>query len=75
MSHRLGLEGLITFTKDTHDFDAESYTISIPSRNWKSVVIGVFDKITVEVSIEKDQNTQRGKVKMVMVEPVSSVGL
>lgn len=38
-------------------------------------MIGVFDRIVVDVSIEKDKNTQRGKVKMVMVEPVSSDGL
>jgi len=38
-------------------------------------VIGVFDKIVVDLGIEKDRNTQRGKVKMVMVEPVSSDGL
>ncbi len=38
-------------------------------------MIGVFDKIVVDLGIEKDRNTQRGKVKMVMVEPVSSDGL
>ena len=62
---RLGLEGLITFTKDTHAFDPGG----------GEAMIGVFDKIVVEVSIEKDRNTQRGKVKMIMVEPVSSEGL
>ena len=72
---RLGLEGLITFTKDSHDFDPEHYTISVPKSGGGDAVIGVFDKIVVDVSIEKDVNTQRGKVKMVMVEPVSSVGL
>jgi len=72
---RLGLEGLITFKKDTHDFDAENYTIIIPTAEGKSAVVGVFDKVIVEVGIEKDQNTQRGKVRMVLVEPVSSEGL
>jgi exosome complex exonuclease DIS3/RRP44 len=72
---RLGLEGLITFKKDTHEYDAESYTISVPTSSGSSAVIGVFDKVIVEVGIEKDQNTQRGKVRMVLVEPVSSVGL
>ncbi|WVQ84127.1 hypothetical protein IAT38_006274 [Cryptococcus sp. DSM 104549] len=69
---KLGLEGLITFTKDTHNYDAENYTISIPTPDGKEVQVSVFDKITVDVSIEKDKNTQRGKVKMVMVSPVAS---
>lgn len=68
------MEGLITFKRDTHDYDAENYTISVPSAEGREV-IGVFDKVVVEVGIEKDQNTQRGKVRMVLVEPVSSVGL
>jgi exosome complex exonuclease DIS3/RRP44 len=72
---RLGLEGLITFNKDTHAFDSENYTISVPKLEGGDAVIGVFDRIVVDVSIEKDKNTQRGKVKMVMVEPVSSDGL
>ena len=72
---RLGLEGLITFSKDQHNYDPENYTISIPSPSGEEVTIGVFDKITVEVSVEKDKNTQRGKVKMIMVAPVSSEGL
>jgi exosome complex exonuclease DIS3/RRP44 len=38
-------------------------------------VIGVFDKVTVEVGIKKDENTQRGIVKMSLVEPISSIGL
>lgn len=61
---RLGIEGLITFSKDTHTFDAENYTISVPGPSGHDVVISVFDKIEVEVSIEKDKNTQRGKVKV-----------
>ncbi|WVF69920.1 hypothetical protein IAT40_004704 [Kwoniella sp. CBS 6097] len=69
---KLGLEGLITFTKDTHDFDAENYTINVPTANGEKVGISVFDKIMVDISIEKDVNTQRGKVKMVMVSPVNS---
>ncbi|WVR04559.1 hypothetical protein IAU60_001566 [Kwoniella sp. DSM 27419] len=72
---KLGLEGLITFSKDTHDFDAENYTINVPNGKGGMVGISVFDKITVDISIEKDPNTQRGKVKMVMVSPVSSEGL
>lgn len=74
---RLGLEGLITFTKQSHTFDPENYTISIPlpSSSNGTVSVSVFDKIQVEVGIEKDKNTQRGKVRMVMVGPVSSEGL
>ncbi|WWD22110.1 hypothetical protein CI109_106599 [Kwoniella shandongensis] len=72
---KLGLEGLITFNKETHHYDAENYTINVPKADGSEVSISVFDKITVDISIEKDQNTQRGKVKMVMVSPVSSEGL
>jgi exosome complex exonuclease DIS3/RRP44 len=72
---RLGLEGLITFKKDTHDFDPEEYTISVPTPKGSKAVIGVFDKVTVDVGIEKDPNTQRGKVVMRLVEPVSSINL
>lgn len=68
---RLGLEGLVTFQKELHTYDAENYTISISSSSGE-VVVAVFDKIMVDISIEKDENTQRGKVKMVMVEPVDS---
>lgn len=39
------------------------------------MAVAVFDKVVVEITVEKDANTQRGKVKMVLVEPVSSVGL
>lgn len=61
---RLGLEGLITFNKDTHEFDPENYLIKVPTTSGNSATIAVFDKITVDVSIEKDVNTQRGKVKV-----------
>ena len=72
---KLGLEGLITFSKDTHDFDPENYVLNIPKPSGGSVEIGVFDRVTVDISIEKDPNTQRGKVKMTLVNPVSSEGL
>lgn len=65
------MEGLVTFQKELHTYDAENYTISISSPSGE-VVVAVFDKIMVDISIEKDENTQRGKVKMVMVEPVDS---
>jgi exosome complex exonuclease DIS3/RRP44 len=63
---------LVTFAKDTHEFDAENYTIMVPGLDGKEVSISVFDKITVDVSIEKDKNTQRGKVRMAMVSPANS---
>ncbi|CAD6586209.1 MAG: exosome catalytic subunit dis3 [Tremellales sp. Tagirdzhanova-0007] len=44
----LGLEGVIMFTKDSHDFDPEHYTISVPKFGGGEAVIGVFDKIVVE---------------------------
>lgn len=47
----------------------------IPRADGSKDVVGVFDKVIVEVGIEKDKNTQRGKVKMVLREPVSSTGL
>ncbi|GMK57604.1 hypothetical protein CspeluHIS016_0404380 [Cutaneotrichosporon spelunceum] len=72
---KLGLEGLITFTKDTHEFDPEDYLIHVPKPNGGTATIGVFDRVTVDISIEKDANTQRGKVKMTLVNPVSSEGL
>lgn len=72
---RLGLEGLITFKKDTHEFDAENYVLNLPRSSGGTVTVGVFDKVMVDVWIEKDGNTQRGKVCMGLVEPVSSEGL
>ncbi|EKC97971.1 nucleolar exosome component, involved in rRNA processing and RNA degradation, Dis3p [Trichosporon asahii var. asahii CBS 8904] len=72
---KLGLEGLITFQKDTHDFDPENYCINVPKPGGGTATIAVFDRVTVDISIEKDQNTQRHKVKMVLVDPVSSEGL
>lgn len=77
LTTRLGLEGLITFNKQTHTFDPENYTVTIPSASAPggNITVSVFDKIQVEVGIEKDKNTQRGKVKMVMIGPVSSENL
>ncbi len=72
---KLGLEGLITFAKDTHEFDPENYLIHVPKPRGGTATIGVFDRVTVDISIEKDANTQRGKVKMTLVNPVSSEGL
>jgi exosome complex exonuclease DIS3/RRP44 len=59
-------------------FDAENYTISVPSSSApgaKDVTISVFDKVTVNIEVEKDKNTQRGRVKMTLVDPVDSRAL
>ncbi|KAM0747130.1 mitotic control protein dis3 [Meredithblackwellia eburnea MCA 4105] len=73
---RFGLEGLITFEKE-NEFDPDHYEVALPSGNGdgKKVKIGVFDKVVVDISVETDKNTQRGKVVMTLVEPVSSRGL
>ncbi|GAA5950094.1 hypothetical protein JCM3765_004194 [Sporobolomyces pararoseus] len=84
--NQFGLEGLVIFKKDIHEYDAETYEITIPTttnNNKKGggrggggeadqIKIGVFDKVLVEISVEKDKNTQRGKVVMTLVEPVDS---
>lgn len=66
-----GLEGLITFGKDSHTFEPEDYKVVVPSGK-KKVAISIFDTIRVEISTEKDKHTQRGKVKMAMVSPARS---
>lgn len=73
---RLGIEGLVMFKGET-EFDAENYTITVPSHvlGADKVTLSVFDKVLVNIEVEKDKNTQRGKVKMVLVEPVDSRGL
>ena len=62
------------FKRDTQ-FDAENYAITVPSSSTtksKDVTISVFDKVVVDVEVEKDKNTQRGRVKMTLVSPVDS---
>ncbi|THH15025.1 hypothetical protein EW146_g5397 [Bondarzewia mesenterica] len=73
---KLGLEGLVLFKRDTQ-FDADNYTITVPSfvAGGKEVQIAVFDKVTVNIEVEKDKNTQRGRVKMTLVSPVDSNAL
>ncbi|KAF8962184.1 mitotic control protein dis3 [Flammula alnicola] len=66
---KLGIEGLVTFKKDMQ-FDADNYTITVGS-----TTIAVFDKVTVRIEVEKDRNTQRGRVKMTLVHPIDSAGL
>lgn len=64
-----GLEGLITFKQDC-EYDAENYVVKVPahvSGLSKDIELGVFDKCTVEIGVEKDKSTQRGRVKMALV--------
>jgi len=66
--YSLGVEGLITF-KGEPKYDAENYTLTVPSPEGEDVTLAVFDKVTVQIEVEKDKNTQRGKVKMILVDP------
>ncbi|KAG9019626.1 exosome catalytic subunit dis3, partial [Tulasnella sp. 427] len=60
----LGLEGLILFEGST-SYDADNYTVTVHSQTGgDDLGVSVFDQVEVEISIEKDRNTQRGKVKM-----------
>ncbi|KAF8878229.1 hypothetical protein BD779DRAFT_1663839 [Infundibulicybe gibba] len=70
---KLGIEGLVMFKRDTQ-FDAENYTITVPGTGG-DVKISVFDKVQVSITVEKDKNTQRGRVKMALTHPVDSRAL
>ena len=57
-------------------FDAENYTVTITDpKSQKDVTIAVFDKVSVRITVEKDKNTQRGAVKMVLASPIDSRGM
>jgi exosome complex exonuclease DIS3/RRP44 len=57
-------------------FDLEEYTVTVPAgKHGKEVQLAVFDKVAVRITVEKDQTTQRGKVRMALVEPVNSEDL
>lgn len=71
MFYRLGIEGLVTFKREIK-FDADNYTLTIPGGEGEDVEIAVFDNVTVSIEVEKDKNTQRGKVKMSLVKPIDS---
>jgi exosome complex exonuclease DIS3/RRP44 len=65
------------FKREIH-FDADNYSITVPGSVAGSVgdiVISVFDKVKVNIEVEKDKNTQRGRVKMMLVHPVDSSSL
>ena len=56
-------------------FDADNYSITVPGKTGEDVTISVFDKVMVNITVEKDKNTQRGTVKMNLVQPIDSSGL
>ncbi len=65
----------MTFKREIQ-FDADNYTITIPSPSGdQDVAISVFDKIKVRVDVEQDKNTQRGRVVMSLSHPVDSRGM
>ena len=54
-------------------FDPDNYTITVPSpTSPNGITIAVFDKVTVNIEVEKDRSTQRGKVKMTLISPIDS---
>ena len=64
-----GLEGLITF-KGECQYDPDKYEVTIPaslSSLDHDVTLGIFDRCKVEIGIEKDRNTKRGRTKMALV--------
>ncbi|KAF9456707.1 RNB-domain-containing protein [Collybia nuda] len=73
---KLGIEGLVMFKRDIQ-FDADNYTITIPLSvgGTEGTTISVFDKVRVNIEVEKDKNTQRGRVKMTLAHPVDSSSL
>lgn len=57
-------------------FDPDNYTITVPSSTSPiGTTIAVFDKVKVNVEVEKDKSTQRGKVKMTLISPIDSQAL
>jgi exosome complex exonuclease DIS3/RRP44 len=56
------------FKRETQ-FDPDNYQIMVPSPQGDAT-ISVFDKVKVQVEVEQDKNTQRGKVKMTLVGPI-----
>lgn len=67
--NKYGLEGVITFPGECQ-FDPDEYQVTIPaslSQLGRDVTLGIFDRCTVEIGIEKNRNTKRGRTKMVLV--------
>ena len=66
---KYGLEGLITFKQDC-EFDADTYQVTVPAQVSglsRDVTLGIFDRCQVEIGVEKDRSTKRGRVKMALV--------
>ncbi|KAJ7785712.1 hypothetical protein B0H16DRAFT_2528 [Mycena metata] len=77
---KLGIEGLVMFKRDLTEFDADNYVVTIPGSSAavsgdEDVTISVFDKVVVNIEVEKDKNTGKGKVKMTLVHPIDSSAL
>lgn len=73
-SRSLGIEGLVTF-KHECKYDPDLYTVTLSGASEREVTIAVFDKVKVKIEVEKDANTQRGKVKMTLRSPIDSTNL
>jgi exosome complex exonuclease DIS3/RRP44 len=71
--YRLGIEGLITFKKEIR-FDPEAYTVTLPGKKG-DVTVAVFEKVVVRIKVERERNSQRGKVKMTLLSPVDTSDL
>ncbi|WFD41935.1 exosome catalytic subunit dis3 [Malassezia psittaci] len=66
---QFGLEGLITFKQDC-EFNPDTYQVTIPAKISglpKDLTVGIFDRCKVEIGVEKDRSTKRGRVKMALV--------
>jgi len=61
------------FKKDM-EFDPNAYAITLPAPQGP-VTVAVFDKVRVNITVETDRNTQRGKVHMTLSSPVDSQNL
>ncbi|KAJ7717328.1 hypothetical protein B0H16DRAFT_1799334 [Mycena metata] len=74
---KLGIEGLVMFKRDLTEFEADNYVVTIPGLSTavsgdEDVTISVFDEVVVNIEVEKDKNTGKGKVKMTLVRPIDS---
>ena len=63
----------MTFKKDM-EFDPDAYTVTLPASQGPAT-IAVFDKVRVNITVETDKNTQRGKVHMTLASPMDSRNL
>jgi exosome complex exonuclease DIS3/RRP44 len=65
---KLGIEGLVQFKQDG-TYDADNFVLTLPDCAGEAFAgkkIAIFDKVTVGIYVEKDRNTQRGRVKMAL---------